>query len=307
MAIPKYDELYGPFLRAIKDGKVHDWKEIRSKIIKDLGLSEENLAELLPRGRQTIFHNRLGWSKTYLLKGGFVSSPKRSNFKITDTGKRLIESGQTITNDLLSKISPEFAAFIGKPTLPNKQPDSPALASDNVTSQDHDAETPQEALERAYGQIKEQLAEDLLMEIMDKTPAFFEGLVVDLMRAMGYGDGFVTKTSGDAGIDGIIYEDKLGFNLILIQAKRWKPNDIIHRPEIQKFAGAMMGPPRVDNGLFISTSLFSEGAKKYAEDQHIILIDGKKLCELMIEFGVGVSTIKSYSIKRVDGDYFSDN
>ena len=141
---------------------------------------------------------------------------------------------------------------------------------------------------------------------MNQTPTFFEKLVVDLMHGMGYGDGFVTKQSGDGGIDGIIYEDKLGFNLIYIQAKRWKTDGNISRPDIQRFAGAMMGPPKVDNGLFISTSRFSDAAKDYAKDQHIILVDGKRLCELMIEFGIGVSTIKRYDIKRIDSDYFSD-
>ena len=127
------------------------------------------------------------------------------------------------------------------------------------------------------------------------------------MKAMGYGDGLVTKYSGDDGIDGIIHEDKLGFNLIYIQAKRWKPDITITKPELQKFAGAMMGPPKVKKGLFITTAKFSPKAKEYATAQHIILVDGKKLTELMIEYGVGVSTQKAYLIKRIDSDYFSDD
>ena len=155
--------------------------------------------------------------------------------------------------------------------------------------------------------INDTLADDLLSEIMQQTPAFFEQLVVDLMKAMDYGDGFVTKYSGDDGIDGIIHEDKLGFNLIYIQAKRWKTDITIGKPELQKFAGAMMGPPKVEKGLFITTAKFSPKAKEYATAQHIILVDGKKLTELMIEYGVGVSTQKAYLIKRIDSDYFSDN
>lgn len=127
------------------------------------------------------------------------------------------------------------------------------------------------------------------------------------MKAMGYGDGLVTKYSGDDGIDGIIHEDKLGFNLIYIQAKRWKPDITITKPELQKFTGAMMGPPKVEKGLFITTAKFSPKAKEYATAQHIILVDGKKLTELMIEYGVGVSTQKAYLIKRIDSDYFSDD
>ncbi len=148
------------------------------------------------------------------------------------------------------------------------------------------------------------MSDDLLSEIMNQSYGFFENLVVDLMQAMGYGKGFVTRASNDNGIDGIIHEDRLGFNLIYIQAKRWDPDTVITRPEIHKFAGAMMGPPKVEKGLFITTAKFSQGAKEFADAQHIILIDGKKLTELMIEHEVGVSTQKTYSVKRIDSDYF---
>ena len=168
-------------------------------------------------------------------------------------------------------------------------------------------ETPQETFERVYQSINDALADDLLAMIMNQSPDFFEALVVDLMRAMGYGDGFVTKSSNDGGIDGIIHEDKLGFNLIYIQAKRWKTDTTITKPEIQKFAGAMMGPPKVEKGLFITTAKFSPGARQFADAQHIILVDGQKLTELMIEYELGVSTQKTYKIKRIDSDYFSDN
>ena len=141
---------------------------------------------------------------------------------------------------------------------------------------------------------------------MGQSSVFFEQLVVDLMRSMGYGDGFVTKSSGDAGIDGVIHEDKLGFNLIYIQAKRWDPETTIGKPEIQKFAGAMMGPPRIEKGLFITTAKFSQGAKNYADAQHIILVDGRKLTELMIEFDLGVTTQTVYKMKRIDSDYFTE-
>lgn len=304
MAIPKYDELYGPFLRAIKDGNTHDWKEIRSWVSNYLHLSESDLAEQLP-SHQSVFHSRLGWAKTYLLKAGLVSSPRKSVFQITDSGKSLLESRQTINNDLLCHISPGFVEFYRTSHQSGGQPNRPNPVPNVLPAQDL-TETPQEAMERAHEQIKAQLADELLEEIMNQTPTFFEKLVVDLMHGMGYGDGFVTKQSGDGGIDGIIYEDKLGFNLIYIQAKRWKTDGNISRPDIQRFAGAMMGPPKVDNGLFISTSRFSDAAKDYAKDQHIILVDGKRLCELMIEFGIGVSTIKRYDIKRIDSDYFSD-
>ena len=196
---------------------------------------------------------------------------------------------------------PDFKDFKKGPSdlSPERQ-----AASNPLTASE---ETPQETFERVYKSINDALADDLLTEIMNQSSDFFESLVVDLMRAMGYGDGFVTKSSNDGGIDGIIHEDKLGFNLIYIQAKRWKPDTTITKPEIQKFAGAMMGPPKVEKGLFITTAKFSPGARQFAEAQHIILVDGQKLTELMIEYELGVTTQKTYKIKRVDSDYFSDN
>ena len=167
-------------------------------------------------------------------------------------------------------------------------------------------ETPQETFERVYKSISDALADDLLTEIMNQSSDFFESLVVNLMQAMGYGDGFVTKSSNDGGIDGIIHEDRLGFNLIYIQAKRWKTDTTITKPEIQKFAGAMMGPPKIEKGLFITTAKFSPGAKQFADAQHIILVDGQKLAELMIEYELGVSTQKIYKIKRIDSDFFNE-
>ena len=306
MPIPKYYELYMPFLSAVMDGEVHTLKEIKSKVSNSLHLSEADLAERISSG-QTVFDNRIGWSRTYLKKAGLISSPQRAHFVITEEGKHLFNSGEIITDDLLAERYPEFAAFKG--IQPHVDPTENTLSSNPAADAEsiEETETPQETLERAYGLINDQLADDLLTEIMNQTPGFFENLVVDLMRGMGYGDGFVTKTSGDEGIDGIIHEDKLGFNLIYIQAKRWNPETTIGRPEIQKFAGAMMGPPKVENGLFITTAHFSDAAQKYADAQHIILVDGKKLCELMIEYGIGVSTVKSYKIKRLDSDYFSDN
>lgn len=297
MSLPKYYELYVPFLTAIKDGKVHTMKEVKSRAADFLELSEDERSERLPSGNQSVYDNRIGWARTYLKKAGLIEAPQRAHFVITAEGKRLLESGIPITDDLLAEKYPSFAEFKGK---------KPAGSNGTTVTQDT-AETPQETLERVFKVINEQLADDLLTEIMNQTAAFFEALVVDLMSAMSYGDGFVTKVSRDGGIDGIIHEDKLGFNLIYIQAKRWEPNTTVGKPEIQKFAGAMMGPPKIEKGLFITTAKFSQGAREFAEAQHIILVDGQKLTELMIEYGLGVSTLKTYCSKRIDSDYFSDN
>lgn len=303
MAIPKYNELYRLVLLSLQDSGTHSMKEVRDFIISTLHLTEQDLAETLPSNpKSSVFSGRVGWAKTYLLKAQMIDSPQRGHIFITPSGKALLESGISITNTVLAQKCPEFLDFYRRK---NSGSDSITLAPDEVQAEV--PETPQETFDRVYAIINEQLADDLLAEVLNQTPAFFEQLVVDLMKAMNYGEGFVTKYSGDDGIDGIIHEDQLGFNLIYIQAKRWKPDVTIGKPELQKFAGAMMGPPRVEKGLFITTAKFSPKARDFANAQHIILVDGKRLTELMIEYGVGVSTQKAYLIKRVDSDYFSDN
>lgn len=298
MELPKYYELYKPFLKALSDEKVHTLKEIKDYITKLLNLNEELLMERLPSGKQTIYDNRIGWARTYLKKAGLISSPQRAHLQITVEGQALLASGVNITDRLLAERYSEFADFIigGKKIAKQK---------DNI--EETALETPQETLERVFKNINKQLADDLLTEIMNQSATFFENIVVDLMQLMGYGDGFVTKASRDDGIDGVINEDKLGFNLIYIQAKRWNPNTTIGKPEIQKFAGAMMGPPKIEKGLFITTAKYSQGAKEFANAQHIILVDGQKLTELMIEYGLGVSVQNIYKIKRIDSDYFSES
>ena len=302
MAVPKYNELYIPLLRALQDGNVRTLQELRDIVSQSLNLTVEDLAERLPSNGASLFADRLGWARSYLKKAGLVASPQRGRLAITPIGKELLNSGKPITNALLAECSSTFVDFYRPKssdiTVPISHPDTPVIVEDTQ-------ETPQEALEHAYALINDQLAEDLLTEVLQQSPAFFEQLVVDLMKAMNYGEGFVTKYSGDDGIDGIIHEDRLGFNLIYIQAKRWKPDITIGKPELQKFAGAMMGPPRIEKGLFITTAKFSPKAQEFANAQHIILVDGKRLTDLMIEYRVGVSTQKTYFIKRVDSDYFS--
>lgn len=301
MALPKYDEFYCLVLNALQDGKSHSMKEVRNSIAQTLHLTEQDLSETLSNG-SSIYAGRVGWAKTYLKKAEMIDSPQRGYITITPAGQSLLASNEPITNALLAKLSSAFLDFY-RPQSGN----STSTQSDSGNTQISTPETPQETFERVYNLINEQLADELLNDVLNQSPVFFEHLVVDLMKAMGYGDGLVTKYSGDDGIDGIIHEDKLGFNLIYIQAKRWKPDITITKPELQKFAGAMMGPPKVEKGLFITTAKFSPKAKEYATAQHIILVDGKKLTELMIEYGVGVSTQKAYLIKRIDSDYFSDD
>lgn len=288
MSLPKYNELYLPFLTVIQDGAVYSTREIKAKLASYLCLSEDDLSLLLSNSMQSVWSTRVGWANTYLKKAGLVIAPKKGHCQITDEGKRLLESDVDITNHYLQQHYPAFEAFVKGKKSENTDSDA--------TVQRDASETPQETFERVYSIINEQLADELLAAIMDQTPTFFEAL----------GDGFVTKTSGDGGIDGIIHEDKLGFNLIYIQAKRWDPSTTIGKPELQKFAGAMMGPPKIEKGLFITTAKFSQGAKDFANAQHIILVDGQKLTTLMIEYSIGVSVEKTYYIKRIDSDYFPD-
>ena len=305
MALPQYFKFYHSVLSVIQDGRVYTNKEIREAVKMQSNFSEDDLKQLLGSGRKTVFEDRIGWAITYLKKAGLIEAQSRGHLNITKKGSDILSSGVEITNSLLADISEDFRQFVK--VSPDKDEASAVESKDGQDGQVDLEETPEATLEQAYKLINAKLADELLETILAQSPSFFEQLVVDLMKAMDYGDGFVTKYSGDDGIDGIVHEDKLGFNLIYIQAKRWKPDVTIGKPELQKFAGAMMGPPRVEKGLFITTAKFSPKARDFANAQHIILVDGKRLTELMIEYGVGVSTQKAYLIKRVDSDYFSDN
>lgn len=299
MAVPKYSDFYNAFLQSLKDGVAHSKSECNEYVCRAMDLSEDDLSELTASG-YSLWVNRVGWCATYLKKAGLIASPKRAVFQITKEGQKVLTEGISISNQILMERYPAFAEF----KLGNK------IKRESVKPQIEQEETPQDTLERVYQEINAQLSDELLTAVLAMSPTFFEQLVIKLMDGLGYGGfdgaGFVTKASGDGGIDGVINEDRLGFNVIYIQAKRWSPDMTVGRPEIQKFAGAMLGPPKIDKGLYITTSKFSREAVEYAKAQHIILIDGEKLTELMIKFGIGVSTIKAYEIKRVDADFFEE-
>ena len=296
MAVPKYYEMYKSFLQSLADGEEHPYTDVKKKVIEDFKLTDEDLAELLPSGKQPVFGNRIGWCRTYLKKAGLVESPIKAHFIITEAGKKVLKSGEEITNDTLRKF-PSFVKFIDGDT--GKGKDSAEEKED--LSND---ETPQETLERVYGELKHVLKDELLTRIHEKSPEFFEKLVVELMEKMGYGRGQITQKSRDEGIDGMVYQDKLGFDVIYIQAKRYDLEKVVGRPELQKFGGAI--PEKNAKGLFVTTGRFSLDAQKYANDRHIILIDGQRLADLMIEHDFGVSTEYTYRIKRIDMDVFEE-
>lgn len=269
MSVPKYDELMKPLLVAVKDGMVYKIKDVAANLAEQLHLTEEDLAEVLPSGRQTVFKNRVGWAKTYLKKAGLLDSPARATVVITD------------------------------PT----NVDCPFPQNTKATDL-----TPDDQLEDAYKQIKASLASDLLSEVLKISPHIFEKFVVDLLSKMGYGTvaygSHATVASGDDGIDGVIMKDKLGFSLIYMQAKEWALDRVVGQPEIQSFVGAIAG--KHGDGLFVTTAKFSHKARKYAHTHHIILIDGERLANLMIEYNFCVSPRKTFEIKAIDTDALAE-
>lgn len=300
MAIPKYYEMYKSFLTVLLDGKVHTIKEEKQQVIKDFRLSENEIAELLPSGKQTVFDNRIGWCRTYLKKAGLIVSSCRGQYQITDAGHRTYLENNIIDDTVLKQF-PSFVEFaFGDRKEYQKENDAP------VTD-----ETPQETMDRVYKELNQSLANDLLTEISEMNPYRFEVLVVELLVKMGYGrlqyENRVTRKSGDEGIDGIVTADKLGFDSIYIQAKRFKDNSV-GRPDIQKFVGALAGQG-AQKGIFITSSTFTKEAVAFVGrnlNYKIVLIDGMKLAELMIEYELGVSRQYTYEVKRLDSDYFSE-
>jgi restriction system protein len=301
MAVPKYDELMKPLLEAVKDGEIYKIKDVYAILARQLKLGPDDLFEMLPSGRQTVFRNRIGWAKTYLKKAGLIDSPVRASIKITETGKKVLqENPEKIDSKYLEKFSSfrDFESASSSDEIIIKK-----LSTDKVTDL-----TPDDQLEEAYKQINASLASDLLSEVMKISPYTFEKLVVDLLSKMGYGTvaygSHATTVSGDNGIDGVIMEDKLGFSLIYMQAKKWAQNRVVGQPEIQNFVGAIAG--KHGDGLFVTTAKFSQKAKDYAQMHHIILIDGERLVNLMIEYNFCVSVRKTFEIKDIDTDVMSE-
>jgi restriction system protein len=270
-------------------------------------LTSEERKELLPSGQQPAFNNRVGWAGTYLKKAGLLESPKRGVFHISARGIKVLESNpREIDVKLLSQFD-EFVEFRRKKSNTVGQA-TPVLASSSPITTDN--ETPEVALENAYQTLRDNLSDELLTTIKGCSPAFFEKLVVDVIVSMGYGGsrreaGKAVGGTGDDGIDGIINEDRLGLDNIYLQAKRWEGT--VGRPEIQKFAGALQGY-RARKGIFITTSSFTKDAQDYTQriESKIVLIDGQRLANLMIDHNVGVTSEAVYEVKRTDSDYFSE-
>ena len=302
MSIPDYQTLMLPLLRFLGDEKEHSAGEAVDAVAAEFQLAAEEREQLLGSGQQTIIRNRIGWAHTYMKKAALITSTRRGFFRITERGQSVLSARPNRIDVRFLEQFPEFVAFR---ELRHDRPET----RPNVIVAPNDA-TPEEALDVAYQRLRSDLEGELLDQVKSASPSFFERLVVDLLVRMGYGGtlrdaGQAVGKSGDGGIDGIIKEDRLGLDVIYIQAKRWEAN--VGRPEIQKFAGALQGH-RARKGVFITTSSFSSEALEFVSkiDSKIVLMDGATLAKYMIDHGVGVATSRAYEVKKIDSDYFSE-
>lgn len=303
MPIPDFQSVMRPVLQTVGDGEPVSLTDVREQVADVFGLNEIERNERLPSGRQTVINNRVGWARTYLNKAGLLQIPERGMVQITERGRdALTEGPERITVRWLNQF-PEFERF---------HKAAPKGPSCDVREENDEAETtPDEQLAEAHQSLREALADELLTQVRQASPRFFEQLVVDLMLAMGYGGsrqeaGNATRATNDDGIDGTIKEDKLGLDVIYLQAKRW--SNTVHRPEIDKFIGALTRQG-ARKGVFITTSDFSPGARDAAIglNMAVVLIDGRELAQLMVENNLGVSIRQTYEVKQLDSDYFSED
>lgn len=303
MPIPDYQSCMLPLLRYSSDGGEHALKDAAAALADEFRLTDDEKVEYLPSGRQTVIRNRVAWARTYLKKAGLLASPRRGFLKITERGRSVLRENLPAINVAFLERFPEFMEF--KALRRENGEEASAIVVDPPKDIER---TPNEALEAAYDRLRSELVAEILSSIKVSDPSLFEQIVIDLLVKMGYGGsrkdaGQAIGRRGDEGIDGIIKEDRLGLDIIYIQAKRWEAT--VGRPEIQKFAGALEGQ-RARKGIFITTSGFSQEAEDYVSriDKKIILIDGKAMARLMIDFGVGVSLVSTYDVMRLDSDYF---
>lgn len=304
MPIPDYQSLMLPLLQFASDGSEHTFSEAIDALAQKFNLGETEVQQVLPSGKQTYLQNRVSWAKTYLVKAGLLETPKRGRFILSTRGNEVLKQNPpAIDNKFLQQFS-EFSKFI-KVTKPLE-----GVLSDGATSTS-DVLTPKESLEKSYQFLRAQLAEELLAQVKSASPSFFEQLVVELLVAMGYGGsradaGQAIGKSGDGGIDGVIKEDRLGLDVICLQAKRWQ--ETVGGPVVQAFVGSLIGRG-AHKGVLITTSQFSKSATDYAkglQNLKIVLVNGQQLAELMIDHGVGVAVEATYALKRLDLDYFEE-
>jgi restriction system protein len=309
MGIPNYQEFMLPLLRLTSDGEEHSLRQAYDILAEEKGLTEDERKQLLPSGRQAVVNNRIGWAATYMKKAGLLVGTRRGYFRVTQMGKEALSQNPAKIDNSFLKQYESFNEFQSRSNSGNG--DTRVLINVERESSGDTVATPEEALETAYQSLRDELSSELLDTVKAGSPSLFEKIVVELLVKMGYGGsirdaGQAIGKSGDEGIDGIIKEDSLGLDIIYIQAKRWqKP---VGRPEIQKFAGALQGQ-RARKGVMITTAEFTREAKDYVTkiENKIVLIDGERLSQLMIDHNLGVSPAAIYEVKRMDTDYFFED
>ncbi len=301
MAVPDFQSWFLPLLKRVADGESHRLSDLYEELAQDLDLSDEDRAEELPSGKQLTYRNRIGWARTYLKKAGLLESPARGECRITKRGIEVLAQDLERVDVKFLKQFPEFEKFhTYKPSGPGEGgPDGEVVSA-----------TPEELLEQSHGALKDNVTQELLERVKAAPPSFFESLVVDLLLRMGYGGsredaGKIVGRSGDGGVDGVINEDRLGLDVVYIQAKRWE--NTVGRPVVQAFAGSLEGV-RARKGVLITTSDFSSEARQYVSqiEKRIVLVTGQQLANLMFEHNIGVSSVASYEVKKVDTDFFEE-
>lgn len=302
--IPDYQTLMLPLLKLVADGREYKLSDTVETLAQQFRLSDKERSELLPSGQTFVFGSRVGWARTYLKKSGLLDAPKRGIITITKRGKDVLKENVSEINVKYLKKFPEFLEF----QAAKKEEISVIEIGPIEESKLH--QTPEELIESGYLSIRKSLEQEILLKLKNIHPSFFEKIVVELLVKMGYGGsiaeaGKATRYSNDEGIDGIIKEDKLGLDVIYIQAKRWE--GVVGRPELHKFVGALAGQG-AKKGIFITTSSFTKDAEQYTpkNETKIVLIDGEKLAQYMIDYNLGVSVQNTYEIKKIDSDYFEE-
>lgn len=300
MPIPDYQVLMLPLLEGLADGQERSIRELVELLAVRLGLTQEEQNQMLPSGQSTVFRNRVGWAKTYLKNAGLIDNPTRGRVRISTAGKEVLARKPTSIDTRFLEQFEGYQVFIGK--LTDKDRGEPSIPAPVPPV----AVTPREQFETSFESLQKALAEELLGRLQESSPEFFEHIVVKLLQAMGYGEGRVTNYSHDGGIDGVINEDKLGLDVVCIQAKRWQGT--VSRPTVQAFVGSM-DMIRAKKGVVITTANFSRDAIEFIdriEGKRVVLINGQRLAQLMIDYDVGVSTIGTYKLKEVSNDFFEE-
>jgi restriction system protein len=307
MGIPDFQSIMLPLLQTLAGGEVWAVRDLTKSLADSFKLTDDERSKLLPSGQQSVFGNRVAWAKTDLKMARLIDSPSRGLVRISDEGKKVLASKPAKITRAFLRQFPAYDAFFTKRP---EQPDDVAESDQQIVAAEG-AHTPEELLESSYATLRSALAEELLDRVKSCSPAFFEQLVVRLLVAMGYGGTLadaaqVIGKSGDGGIDGTIKEDKLGLDIVCVQAKRWE--NTVGRPVVQAFAGSMEGF-RARKGVLITTATFSAEAKEYVNkiERKIVLIDGPTLANYMMDYDIGVSMSRSFIVKKIDLDYFEES